>query len=529
MYKFNDQFFGIDQSQVVAPPLIEEPGNLEDFDITAPDNTPLDQFTPPAMEYTYPDGQSLMDMDLTPRINYNDDFAGELSGGYVDPAIISSSSGSGEQVAPIAIPVDPVLLGAQPKQNGRYLNAILNSFNSPVVPLRVIDVVEYPFEQKLQSALERELEREKDRELVQALQNDAAPPAPMQTARQLSPAKKSGNKRPDNIRNFNAADFYEPLQSRPVSWGSINPETGDQLFQYTEHGELNPLHSFSVAQISEYLSKHPLHNVSGAHDTKKSGIILWVQTVPADSGRRYPEKQSDKCRFAQCPDPYHTIRKGDFRVAFDEQHWLKRNTDPFHNAGYVHLYCLEKFFDFPQICKDFNVRPDTRVLREGKNKMAITRDHPTMEDVVLEFIAGCVPWVQFGQRPQEYYQHTLCSRLTDEHLVRQPKHLQNIRDKRGGNSIDVHKNNLDLCVDNARLLKERKAHLSKTEPKPNAQKRKAQAMEDEDSGLDEQILWSNVESTGSSPRPANRRRSPRSSQAPEKPWTDGFHTPGLPF
>jgi hypothetical protein len=349
--------------------------------------------------------------------------------------------------------------------------------------------------------------------------------------------KKAGNKRPANIRNFNAAEFYEPLRSRPASWGSVNPETGDQLFQYTEHGELNPLHTFSTAQISEYIGKHPLHNVRGLHNPKKSGLTLWVQTVPADSGKRYPEKQSDKCRFADCPDPHHTIRKGEFRVAFDEQHSRRRCTDPFHNAGYVHLYCLEKFFDFPQICKNFNALPDTRVLREGKNKMAITRDHASMEDLVLEFIAGSVPWAQFGygQRPKDYYEYTLCSRLTAEHLVRQPRHLQSIREKRGGNSIDIHKNNLDLCVANAKLLKENRAALPKADPKPKAQKkRKAKVMEEsEESVLDEKILEGRVERTSSnmSQRPLKRRRSSRSPRTPEEKtsWSDDFHNPRLRF
>jgi hypothetical protein len=530
-----------DSNPAVAPSMIEDIEHLADFDFTAFLNTPLDQFVSAAAVDSY---EELMNMDFTAKIDYQDDYSSGPNGAYIDPAVIFSSSSlysssvsSQEQAAPTGTLVDPFLAGAESEQDGRYLNNILNSFNSAAVPLRVIDEVNYPFEQELQAALGRELERENERGLATILRNGFASPSPTPASRRIAPMKKAGNKRPANIRNFNATEFYEPLRSEPASWGSMNPETGDQLFQYTEHGELNPLHTFSTAQMSEYIGKHPLHNVHGLHNSKKSGLTLWVQTVPADSGKRYPEKQSDKCRFADCPDPHRTIRKGEFRVAFDEQHPRRRCTDPFHNAGYVHLYCLEKFFDFPQICKNFNVLPDTRVLREGKNKMAITRDHAGMEDLVLEFIAGSVPWAQFGygQRPKDYYEYTLCSRLTAEHLVRQPRHLQSIREKRGGNSIDIHKNNLDLCVANARILKENRVTFPKADPKPKAQKkRKGKIMEEEEeSVLDEKILQGRVETASSnmSQHPLKKRRSPRSPRTPEEKisWSDDFHNPRLRF
>jgi hypothetical protein len=527
-------------SLTMTPPMTERPANLYDiFDYAAFLNIPHDQFGPkPAADCN----DEIMNSDFALRIDHLDDYNSEPNRAYIDPTVISLPATSvQEQAAPAVTPVNPVLLGAEPEKDGHYLNTILNSFNCPVVPLRVIDEVNYPFEEELQAALERELELEKERELAAALRSAMASPAPATASRLIARLKRAGNKRPANIRNFNAAKFYQTLRCLPASWGSMSPETGDQLFQYTEHGELNPLHTFSTAQISEYISNHPFHNVCGFHNPKESGLTLWVQTVPADSGKRYPAKQSDKCRFAECPDPHRTIRKGEFRVAFDEQHSRKRTTDPFHNAGYVHLYCLEKFFDFPQICKNFSVRPDTRDLREGKNKMAITRDHASMEDLVFEFIARSVPWAQFGngQRPEDYYEYTLCSTLTAEHLARQPRHLQSIREKRGGNSVDIHKNNLDLCVANAKLLKENRAGLPKPEPKPKMEKkRKANVMEEEDgekseeSILDEKILERRAERESSRypPRPSKRRRSSKSSKTPEEKicWSD-FHTPGLRF
>lgn len=557
MDKFNESFFedtmdlpslDNDNYPPVDPSLVEETANFDDFDFRIYQDGPIhDGIVPPSI---YPE-EELMDRNFQPEIGYHDDYNGELSGLYVNPADFTSSSGfdqghfdlrddynGGTNAIPAVMyspsgvsqlqgrgqpvtvaPIDPALLGLDPAQERQYLNAILNHFSSPVTPLRVIDRVNFPFEQQLRSALEEELQREKQHDFVAALQNNMASPAraPPLSPRWIARVKKAGNKRPDNIRNFNPAEFYEPLQCRPASWGSINPDTGDQLFQYTEHGELNPLHSFTVGQIVEYIGKHPLHNHRGP---KNSGLKLWVQTVPADSGRRYPDKFSDKCRFTDCPDHFRTIRKGEFRICFEE-HSTKRKTDPFHNAGYVHLYCIEKFLDFPQLCKEFNVLPDTRVFREGKNRMAITRDHESMAGIVRDFIGYSKPWQQFtptrpeevyGQRPAEYYQYTLSSALTHEHLEKQPKHLQKIREMREGNSIDIHKNNLDKRVDNARRLKENKK-LGLVAPKPKAQKRKAEVENNEESVLDENIIASSPrskrqrkESAGSPSSPKSRRK-----------------------
>ncbi|KAE8451208.1 hypothetical protein EG329_004372 [Mollisiaceae sp. DMI_Dod_QoI] len=400
---------------------------------------------------------------------------------------------------------------------GMYRNCILNAFTDPSTPLKVIDNVKYPFENELQVALERELQRQQDvlnfqsgylevvndrnkreqqdmlmQEDLQAYLSSLAPttptptPAPMEQDDEFE-AKKHGNKRPLNIQNFDPSKFYEPLPSKPNAWGTINPKTDEPLFQYTAFGDLNPLLTYTASQFSEYIASHPLNRISTT--TKQSGLTLWIQTVPADSGRRYPNRASEKCRFAECPDSHRTIRKGDFRVAFDEQFSQSKTTDPFHNAGYVHLFCLEKYLDFPQLCKDFNVRPDIRILREGKNKMAITRDHPSMENIVRKFIVKSEPWNKFGTglRPTDYYAHTLNYLLTKEHLDRQPKHLQRIREKRGGNSIDLHMNNLDEYVDNQRARKEETGKKRRREEKREKRKR-VDNNEESDDVLDEDVL-----------------------------------------
>jgi len=510
--------------------------NYDDFDFQAFLNAPPDDGIP--LPSAYPE-EGLMDMDLQQRISYHEEYNGDSSG-TVNPAAIFSPSVASQGQPPrhenqfvesrptlSVIPVDPTLLGQDPMQDGQYRNAILNSFSSPITPLQVIDRINFPFDRQLQVALQKAKEHEKEQELATTLRDGIATPAPAQSpaSRKIARIKKEpGNKRTENIRAFNPAEFYSPLESRPASWGSINPETGDQMFQYTEYGELNPLHAFTVGQMIEYISEHPLHSTRRSN-SGRSGLKLWVQTVPADSGRRYPDKSSDKCRFAACPDPNRTIRKGEFRVAFDEES-TRRKTDPFHTAGYVHLYCLEKFLDFPQICKDFNVLPDTRALKEGKNRMAINRDHESMSAIVQEFIAYSKPWSQFGRegkRPEEYYEYTLSSALTDEHLARQPKHLSKIRELRGGNHLDIHRNNLDLRVKNARTIRVNKASgLTATAPRPatapkTRQKRKCETKE-EQSVLDDNILelspcTKRAKRSSTIPSPISTRRPSRPTKA----------------
>ncbi|KUJ21065.1 uncharacterized protein LY89DRAFT_424672 [Mollisia scopiformis] len=423
-----------------------------------------------------------------------------------------------------------------PEQVGAYRNPILSLFTDPATPLSVIDNLIYPFGHELQVALEKALQlqqnqqsyqagylaaandlnrrAQEDQSMEQELRNYLSPLPPM-VGPMFGPnptpipefitdpdltsvpvqedeeedqdeelnGKKYGNRRPFNIRNFDPTKFYTPIASKPESWGSIDPETDEPIFKYTAFGELNPLSAFTPAQIAEYIGGHPLNQA--ANSDKFSGLTLLIQTVPADSGRRYPNKASDKCRFSCCPDHLRTIRKGDFRVAFDEAQ--NATSDPYHNAGYVHLSCLERFLDFPQICKDFNVQPDTRVLPEGKNKMAITRDHASMEGVVRTFIEESLPWGEFGDdgmRPEEFYEYTLNYMLTVEHLERQPKHLQRIRERRGGVSIDLHMNNLELYVDMVRARKEEQS--AKTKRGGKQKKRQRDESDDEDSG--EEIL-----------------------------------------
>jgi hypothetical protein len=431
----------------------------------------------------------------------------------VSPRHVQNSTLEPEQLT-----INPALIGGttppsninSPKINvpgAQFRNKILNSFKKLSGPLRVLDRFHYPFEEALEQELQIQIQKYQEQEMERELQTELQ----RHQAEELEPAiayaieaevnqeeleqnfnsQAPKNKRPINIHNLDPSQFYLPLQETPRSWGSIDPATGMHLFRYTPEGELLPQLEYTVSQITEYLSTHPLHQIRG---TKNSGLIFQVQITPADSSKRYPHKGSNKCRFASCPVTNHTIHKGEFRVAFDEQSHIGYNSDPFHNAGYVHLFCLEKFLNFPQLCKDFNICPDDRVLPEGKNKMAVTRDRASMKYIVDFFVVNSLPWDASNRMAADYYQYTLNYALTLEHLQKQPKHWQSIREKRGGNSIDIHLNNLDVYVARERIIRDRKSAEAKANRRvamtKTYRKRKVNRgeREDEESGLDEDIL-----------------------------------------
>ena len=261
-----------------------------------------------------------------------------------------------------------------------------------------------------------------------------------------------------NIAQFDPSLFYKPLARRLRSWSA--PSSTGTLFEYSAQGELEPGCEFSREQMSDYLTYHPLHMFYGSSpSTKNSGLNLWIQTTPADAGKRYPTSLSSKCRFADCSAPNRSIRNGQFRVAFDEQSVFSELVDPYYSAGYVHLFCFEKIFDFPRLCKRFNIQGDDRKFPEGRNKMAVTRDHPAMLGIVNEFIQSSVPWGD--ERPEDWYQYSLSLALTRYHIQHQSKMRQRVRDARDGNSIDRHLNNLDVMVELAKAIRERKAGRNK--------------------------------------------------------------------
>ena len=257
------------------------------------------------------------------------------------------------------------------------------------------------------------------------------------------------------LANYNPEDFYSALSAVPESW---------QGFKYTIDGELQRGKLYSVARIEEFLNQHPLHNTANGYDRKNSGLILWIQRNPADSARRYPTSTSSRCRFKKCFAINNTINQGQYRVTFDEQSHLERNHDPHHNAGYVHLYCLEKHLDFPQLCATLNVRAEDRSLPseiDSTNRMMLSST--AEQTTAQEFIDYCTTFGQpldypDHQQPNRSHEGTLTWKLSRAKLENEPSGQKKLRKARGmekkGTALKNHMGNLEIeTVERAKTRK----------------------------------------------------------------------------
>ncbi|KFY84270.1 hypothetical protein V500_09439 [Pseudogymnoascus sp. VKM F-4518 (FW-2643)] len=263
--------------------------------------------------------------------------------------------------------------------------------------------------------------------------------------------------------------YYQPLTTTPQSWGTINPD-GRHRFRYNGFGELKPGMTFTGDEILEYL----YGTFPRTDNLEPNNPSLFIQCVPSDSNSRYPTTLSNKCRFADCPVKMRTIPSGHFRVAFDEQNDEK--LDPYHCAGFVHLYCLERFCSFGSLAKYCNLVPDTRVLREGRNRMSITRDHS-------EFARLCMVYMEDSRHQDPHangweYKNTLCSLLTEEYLRLEARVRRATRERQGGNNIGVHRNDMELYA----WGQENKLMLRSMAAQNRPKKRKRRSDEEDDDG-----------------------------------------------
>ncbi|KAL8675587.1 MAG: hypothetical protein Q9168_000099 [Polycauliona sp. 1 TL-2023] len=199
-------------------------------------------------------------------------------------------------------------------------------------------------------------------------------PAKRQKVEAPHTASNAVSPRTDIIHTFDASKVYDPKPYHPKDWS---------IFKYTRDGELDLGTLYTPRQILYYLYRHPLQTLSdGSQALKKGRLRLWIQRNPSDSKRRYPTSlRSNRCRFKDCFATHSVISGGHLRLCFDEFAHLNNeylHTDPFHNAGYVHLNCLERFLDFPQLCHDLPVMLDDRDMPlepECRNNMSLAPRH----------------------------------------------------------------------------------------------------------------------------------------------------------
>ncbi|RKU42260.1 hypothetical protein DL546_004655 [Coniochaeta pulveracea] len=139
---------------------------------------------------------------------------------------------------------------------------------------------------------------------------------------------------------------------------------------------------------------------------------------------RYP--QPVKCRWDDCPVKHRTITQGQYRVCFDEHADTSgRTTDPFHNTGYMHLYCFERCAPLISLIKNpppgmVRVKPDDRRfpnLRENGNPMQLGGSSAAHSQ---QFIETYNTWVEDTwpkwQNNQMTSRDTLYYTLADLHL-----------------------------------------------------------------------------------------------------------------
>lgn len=162
---------------------------------------------------------------------------------------------------------------------------------------------------------------------------------------------------------------YQPVyEDRPHPIGGSWTSPYGNIFEYTSKWELKEK-TYSTEQIRDFIFHYPVDKRTHAR------LKLWIQKTPTDSARRYHSISHAKCRFKDCPAQLYqtgTILHGHYRVAFDERwHAHGSNVDPFYMAGFVHLYCMERFLDFEAVCKLGVVEVDDRVLPlEPKGRFA---------------------------------------------------------------------------------------------------------------------------------------------------------------
>ncbi|KAL9103822.1 MAG: hypothetical protein Q9163_001177 [Psora crenata] len=242
---------------------------------------------------------------------------------------------------------------------------------------------------------------------------------------------------PDYERNT----LYKPLEV-PQPW---------DYFRYNIFGELDPMRRYTPAEINRYLFAHPLNH---GQTPQTSLLNIWIQRNPSYSRGRYPSTYSHRCRFTTCPNS--TINQGNFCVAFDEQTSSIPDHDPFISAGYVHLWCLERFCDLPKIFAELNVSPDTRSFpleRKGCNPMRLSST--TEERTVILFKESCrsgslspsYPRYNQENRPHE---GTLTHTLAVIKLQEEPSSTTRYRHYRArkagyqGSTLTAHLGNLEV-------------------------------------------------------------------------------------
>ncbi|KAJ9632114.1 hypothetical protein H2203_000515 [Taxawa tesnikishii (nom. ined.)] len=229
-------------------------------------------------------------------------------------------------------------------------------------------------------------------------------PARRKTKKSFSSASRraivGGTTRGAKIRDYDPSQTYGILPEQDRDWRSRN-----YSFTYHANGALSEP-SYTVAELMEFLLDRPAG----------SKLTLWVQKAPADAAKRHftsvPYIGSGRepgavCLCASCPLRSlkdSSIRVGSFRVAIDEytDAYPHVKLDPFQVSGYLHLYCMERFFNLPELVeRGIDIRPDARPFpEEPTGQFAGTlADRPEFS-VAKSFLSHCAAGTLASFAPQ---------------------------------------------------------------------------------------------------------------------------------
>ncbi|KAK0738625.1 hypothetical protein B0T18DRAFT_394876 [Schizothecium vesticola] len=255
--------------------------------------------------------------------------------------------------------------------------------------------------------------------------------------------------------------LYARFPAQPT-WGPTKGRAKAPLFQYYKGGpELYPNQRYSKEELWTFFA-------GAGRPASRQGMTLWIQSTPSQVNYRYQASSaSSKCRYRDCPIPKGTILKGFFRVALDEFADLTTEgaADPFHNAGYLHLYCFEELFDLGLLLHTahafygFRVAADARNHRfEDRNPMAITHHHKDLGAIFSHWKQShqpraCAIWPTArdpdngGRQPRlaVHAKSTLWYALTRAQLSLEPKNRR-LRDQRGGANLERHRGDLRIFL-----------------------------------------------------------------------------------
>ncbi len=219
-------------------------------------------------------------------------------------------------------------------------------------------------------------------------------------------------------------------------------------FTYNIHGQLENW-PMGADELRAYLLNMFSGPVADPHIRYKPRML--IQYTPGDCRDRYATTiNGNKCRFAECSGDNHGISPGQVRVALDET--THENHDPYVVAGYLHLFCMEKYLDMTKIVEHCNIHPETRRLLdfEGRNPMAINKHSSLSLGIAQKYINdirnnGKVPTGQNGS--PWVYEDTLSWKLVREYMKVESKSKLGTRKKRAGNDIGVHFGDLDKMME----------------------------------------------------------------------------------